>query len=124
MMDETNATSSLPAPATWVVTGVQTGTADVGRSRVDVRVRGEAAGAVDRGTGVDQIRIAIWDDGQEKDFTVVDLPLRKTVSIDVRLGFDGRYLTAADGIGLTITLGAEAGGECVFDLDPFFPDQG
>ena len=69
----------------------------------------------------DQLRFSVWDDGQEKDFKVVDIPLGRSGVVTVRLGFEGRYLTVADGIGITITAGSEAGGERVFDLDPFFP---
>jgi hypothetical protein len=124
MSDDAKAPANSPAPASWTVTGVQTVTADEGRSRVDVAVRGTATGAVDRGSGSDQLRFSVWDDGQEKDFKVVDIPLGRTGVVTVRLGFEGRYLTVADGIGITITAGSEVGGERVFDLDPFFPAQG
>ncbi len=84
-------------------------------------MRGTVHGTVDRGGGSDQLRFSVWDDGQEKDFKVVDIPLGRSGVVTVRLGFEGRYLTVADGIGITITAGSEAGGERVFDLDPFFP---
>lgn len=124
MSDEAKAPANATPRATWTVTGVQTVTADEGRSRVDVTVRGTATGAIDRGAGSDQLRFSVWDDGQEKDFKVVDIPLGKTGVVTVRLGFEGRYLTVADGIGITITAGSEAGDSRVFDLDPFFPAQG
>jgi hypothetical protein len=121
MSDETKAPAA--APATWTVTGVQTVTGDE-RSRVEVVVRGTATGTVDHGGGSDQLRFSVWDDGQEKDFKVVNIPLGRTGVVTVRLGFEGRYLTVADGIGITITAGSDAGGERVFALDPFFPAQG
>jgi hypothetical protein len=117
---QTPAQASTP----WTVTGVQTANADQGHSRVDVVIRGKVEGMVDRGGGSDQLRFAVWDDGQEKAFRVVDIPLGRSGVVTVRLGFEGRYLTVADGIGIMITAGSDAGDECVFDLDPFFPEQG
>lgn len=124
MSDEASVAANPPSPANWTVAGVQSAGTDEGRSRVDVTVRGTVTGVVDRGNGSDQLRFSVWDDGQEKDFKVVDIPLGRTGVITVRLGFEGRYLTVADGIGITITAGSEAGGERVFDLDPFFPGHG
>lgn len=126
MSDQVTApTNAPPAPEGWSVSGTQTVVAgDEGRSRVDVTIRGAVAGNVDRGNGSDQLRFSIWDDGQEKAFKVVDIPLGKSGVVTVRLGFEGRYLTVAEGIGITITAGSEVGGERVFDLDPFFPAQG
>ncbi len=69
------------------------------------------------------MRFSVWDDGQEMDFRIVDIPLGKSGVVTVRLGFDGRYAIVADGIGIAIRAGSEAGGESVFDLDPFFPEQ-
>ena len=63
------------AAPTWTVAGVQTATGVDGRSRVEVLVRGRYTGSVNRGNGFDQLRVAVWDDGQEKDFKVVDIPL-------------------------------------------------
>jgi hypothetical protein len=123
MSDEAKAPTGAVPPTPWTVTGVQSVATDGERSRVDVTVRGTVTGAVDRG-GSDQLRFAVWDDGQEKDFKIVNIPLGKTGVVTVRLGFEGRYLTVADGIGITITAGSDAGGERVFDLDPFFPAQG
>ena len=123
MTDEAKAPADASMPAGWAVTGVQTVAAD-GRSRVEVVLRGKATGAVDRGGGSDQLRFSVWDDGQEKAFKVVDIPLGKTGMVTVRLGFEGRYLTVADGIGIAITAGSDANGERVFDLDPFYPEQG
>ena len=120
----TNEAGTTPrAAADWTVAGVQTATGVEGRARVEVLVRGKYTGSVDRGSGVDQLRVAVWDDGQEKDFKVVNIPLGRTGVANVRLGFEGRYLTVADGIGITIAVGSDVGGERVFDLDPFVPTQ-
>lgn len=119
-----NEATAPGTPANWTVAGVQTASGTDGRARVDVLVRGKVTGAVDRGSGVDQLRVAVWDDGQEKDFKVVDIPLGTTVAVSVRLGFDGLYAVVADGIGITVTTGSDAGGEHVFHLDPFFPAKG
>ena len=121
MSNAVDAHAETGRPAEWVVSGTQTVAADDSRSRVEVIVRGTVHGRVDRGNGSDQLRFSVWDDGQEKDFKVVDIPLGRSGVVTVRLGFEGRYLTVADGIGITITAGSEAGGERVFDLDPFFP---
>lgn len=118
------ATPASNPPAGWSVAGVQTASGIDGRSRVEVLVRGRHTGTVDRGGGKDQLRVAVWDDGQEKDFKVVDIPLGATVAVSVRLGFDGIYAVVADGIGVTVSVGSDAGGERVFDLDPFVPAQG
>ncbi|MEO7323433.1 MAG: hypothetical protein ABIW82_01245 [Dokdonella sp.] len=123
MSDEAKTPAGASAPATWTVTGTQTMAAADGRSRVDVEIRGKVEGAVDRGGGADQLRFSVWDDGQELDFKVIDIPLGRTGVVTVRLGFDGRYAIVADGIGIAIVAGSEPGGERVFDLDPFFPEQ-
>jgi hypothetical protein len=123
MTDDVKAPPGETPTAPWTVTGVQTAAAD-GRSRVEVVIRGKVEGRVDRANGSDQVRFAVWDDGQEKAFRVVDVPLGRAGVVTVRLGFEGRYLTVADGIGIMVTQGAEAGGECLFDLDPFFPQPG
>ena len=119
MSDELKAPASA---AKWTVTGTQT-VAD-GHSRVDVLITGRATGEVDQGGGTDQLRFSVWDDGQEMDFKIVNIPLGRTGVVTVRLGFDGRYAIVADGIGIAITVGSEVGGERVFDLDPFFPERG
>jgi hypothetical protein len=124
MSDEAKAPTGASPPTTWTVTGVQAVAAGDGRSRVDVIVRGTVTGAIDRGGGSDQLRFSVWDDGQEKDFKIVNIPLGRTGAVTVRLGFEGRYLTVADGIGIAIIAGSDVGGERVFDLDPFFPTQG
>lgn len=109
-------------PGNWTVTGLQTAPDNDGRTRVEIVIRGRYEGVVDRGGGVDQLRFAVWDDGQELDFKVVNIPLGRSGTVTVRLGFDGRYAIEADGIGIAITAGSEASGERVFDLDPFFPE--
>ncbi len=121
MSDESNTPLAAPAPAAWIVTGTRTTTA-AGGSRVEVMIRGKVEGRVDRGGGVDQLRFAIWDDGQELDFKVVDIPLGRSGTLTVRLGFEGDYAVEADGIGIAITAGSDAHGERMFDLDPFFPE--
>lgn len=120
MSDEAKTAAS--AANDWSVTGSQTTTADGGHARVEVVVRGRVEGRVDRGGGVDQLRFSVWDDGQEMDFKVVDIPLGRAGVVNVRLGFDGRYAIVADGIGIVITAGSDPAGERVFELDPFFPD--
>ena len=125
MSDQAQTPSNAPAPEGWSVSGTQTVVAgDEERSRVYVTIRGAVVCCVDRGNGSDQLRFSIWDDGQEKAVKVVDIPLGKSGVVTVRLGFEGRYLTVAEGIGITITAGSDVGGERVFDLDPFFPAQG
>ena len=122
MSGQANTPAAEPPPCTWIVTGIQTAQTDDGRTRVEIVIRGKVEGVVDRGGGVDQLRFSVWDDGQEMDFKIVDIPLGRTGTVTVRLGFDGRYAIVADGIGIAITAGSEADGERVFDLDPFFPD--
>ena len=122
MPNEPKAASDAASPADWSVSGTQSVTA-AGVSRVEVLVRGKVTGAVDRGDGTDQLRVAVWDDGQEKDFKIVSIPLGRTGIVNVRLGFEGRYATVADGIGIVVTTGSDAGGEHVFHLDPFVPAQ-
>jgi len=122
MSDPTNVSAAEPAPGNWTVTGIQTAPSDDGRTRVEIVIRGKVEGVRDRGGGVDQLRFSVWDDGLEMDFKIVDIPLGRSGTVTVRLGFDGRYAIVADGIGIAITAGSEADGERVFDLDPFFPD--
>lgn len=122
MSDEAKTPVAAPPPATWTVTGIQTAASDDGRSRVEVVIRGKVEGTVDRGGGVDQLRFSVWDDGQEMDFKIVNIPLGRSGMVNVRLGFDGHYAIVADGIGIAITAGSDGSGERVFDLDPFFPE--
>ncbi|HEY6543389.1 MAG TPA: hypothetical protein VIZ64_00640 [Dokdonella sp.] len=121
MANDVDTRAEVGRAGDWVVTGTQTAATDDSHSRVEVIVRGSVNGSVDRGGGSDQLRFSVWDDGQEKAFKIVDIPLGRSGVVTVRLGFEGRYLTVADGIGITITAGSEIGGERVFDLDPFFP---
>jgi hypothetical protein len=102
---------------------VLTAPAADGRSRVEVLVRGRVTGTIDHGSGSHQLRVAVWDDGQERDFKVVNIPLGQTLVLDTRLGFEGRFATVADGIGIVVTEGSDPGGEHVFHLDPFVPVQ-
>lgn len=122
MSDQPKAPATAPAPTPWTVTGAQT--VAEGRSRVDVLVRGTFTGTTDFGGGADELRFSIWDDGQEVAFKVVRIPLGQTGVITVRLGFEGRYLEVADGIGISITSGSDVSGQRVFELDPFFPERG
>ncbi|MBL0165595.1 MAG: hypothetical protein IPP82_18620 [Xanthomonadales bacterium] len=122
MSDPVGPTAAQSLPGNWTVTGLQTAPGDDGRTRVEIVIRGKVEGVVDRGGGVDQLRFSVWDDGQELDFKVVDIPLGRSGAVTVRLGFDGRYAIEAEGIGIAITAGSEASGERVFDLDPFFPE--
>lgn len=123
MSDEAKKPAVAAPTAAWAVNGVQTAAGADGRSRVEVLVRGRVTGTVDHGNGSHQLRVAVWDDGQEKDFKVVSVPLGQTLVIDTRLGFEGRFLTVADGIGILVSEGSDAGGEHVFHLDPFVPTQ-
>ena len=121
MSDPVSPTAAQSIPGDWTVTGVQTVPGDDGRTRVEIIIRGQVKGVVDRGGGVDQLRFSVWDDGQELDFKIVNIPLGRSGAVTVRLGFEGRYAFEAEGIGIAITAGSEASGERVFDLDPFFP---
>lgn len=121
MSDEPKVPQRTRAPANWTVTGVQAATT-AGSSRVDVVIGGNVEGAIDRGGGADQLRFSVWDDGQEMDFRIVDIPLGRRGVVSVRLGFNGRYAIVADGIGIAITAGADADGERIFELDPFYPE--
>ncbi|KAB2896459.1 MAG: hypothetical protein DWB45_07385 [Xanthomonadales bacterium] len=123
-MSSTEDVPAATAPSQWAVAGVQRAAGPDGRARVEVIVRGKASGSVDRGEGVDLLRIAVWDDGQEMDHKIVRVPLGSSTVVEARLGFDGHVATTADGIGITVTAGADPGGERVFDLDPFVPRQG
>ena len=122
MSDPANATPAQSSPGNWTVTGQQTAPGADGRTRVEIVIRGKVDGLIDRGGGVDQLRFSVWDDGQEMDFKVLDIPLGRSGTVTVRLGFDGHYAIEADGIGIAITAGSEASGERVFDLDPFLPE--
>lgn len=124
MSDASNSPSSTVTRDGWAVAGVQRPAGADGKARVEVIVRGKTTGHVDRGDGVDLVRIAIWDDGQEMDHQIVRVPLDTGSVVEARLGFDGDYATTAEGIGITVTAGAEPGGERIFDLDPFFPRRG
>lgn len=123
-MSSTEDAPATTTPSQWAVAGVQRPAGPDGRARVEVIVRGKASGSVDRGEGVDLLRIAVWDDGQEMDHKIVRVPLGSSTVVEARLGFDGHVATTADGIGITVTAGADPGGERVFDLDPFVPRQG
>ena len=107
---------SGPAPTPdWSVTGTQSMGAS-GQARVDIRVTGRVTGKIDQGGGTDAVRVAVWDDGEEKDVKIVTVPLGATAVIDVRLGFSGRYETTAGGIGITVVHGTHAGAQALFAL--------
>lgn len=109
-----------PPSPDWSVSGMQTTGAN-GQARVDIRVTGRVTGKIDQGGGTDAVRVSLWDDGEEKDFKVVPVPLGATAVVDVRLGFSGRYDDTAGGIGITVVHGTHAGAQALFALDPFFP---
>lgn len=108
-------------PATPVVTGTQTIAPQGQCSRVDVNVTGQVTGTTDTGGGLDRIRISLFDDGAERDFEIVTVPVGQTTAFNVNLGFEGLFGTGAPGVGVVIWNGAAATGTTLFVADPFFP---
>lgn len=107
----------------WDVTGIQFVNEDC--SRNEYVVDATFTGTTDDGGGFDKVRVEVWDDGVEKDFRVVEVPVGATVDTTSFLSFVGTYLSGAPGVGIVIN-DADASGEPTSSLDlldPFFPDD-
>jgi len=105
-----------------------TGTATIGDTgdctRVDINVTGDFTGTNDLGGGTDQIRVSVWDDQEEKDFQIVDIPVGDTVTIDVDLGFEGVIGQGAPGVGVYVFDGPDDDfGNTLVEDDPFNPQE-
>lgn len=111
-------------PGAIDVTGTATIAAVGACQRVDINVTGEVTGDTDLGGGNDQVRVTVWDDGEEVAFAIVDIPVGETVTIDVDLGFEGEVQQGATGVGVYIIDGPDMDfGNEIFGLDPFNPDE-
>lgn len=126
------ATAALLATATpalaatlgdWDVTGIQFVNADC--SRNEYVVNATFTGTVDDGGGFDKVRVEVWDDGELKDFRVVEVAVGETVDTTSFLSFLGTYLSGVPGVGILLT-DADSDGEAgaILDsIDPFYPED-
>lgn len=107
----------------WDVTGIQFVNEEC--SRNEYVVDATFTGTTDDGGGFDKVRVEVWDDGIEKDFRVVEVPVGETVATTSFLSFVGTYLTGAPGVGISIYDADASGAAASFlsGLDPFFPED-
>jgi len=117
-----DARATIPSSG-LTVTGTQT-VADVGDcTRVDINITGDVTGTNDLDSGSDLVRFSLWDDGTEKDFEVVSIPVGDTVTVDVDLGFEGLFETGAAGVGVLVYDGPSTSDVLLFVDDPFIPED-
>lgn len=113
------APSSHSATATssdFITSGTQIISDDDSCQSVTVTIAGYLTGTEDDGYGLDIVTFDLWDDGELKDSADVSVPVGETHSFNVTLGFSGRYLSGAPGVGV---LANEVG----YSLDPFYPED-
>lgn len=107
----------------WEVTGIQFVNADC--SRNEYVVDATFTGTTDDGGGFDKVRVEVWDDGELKDYRVLEVAVGSTVDTTSFLSFVGTYLSGAPGVGIYLN-DADAAGEAgpsLDFLDPFFPED-
>lgn len=107
----------------WEVTGIQFVNADC--SRNEYVVNAAFTGTTDDGGGFDKMRVEVWDDGELKDFRVLEVPVGYTYDTTSFLSFVGTYLSGAPGVGIYLS-DADSAGEVVTSLDfedPYFPED-
>jgi len=104
------------------VTGTQTDGPTGGCSFVEITINADIEGTNDLGGGNDQVRFSIFDDGAERAFEVVSVPVGTTEAIEVTLTFEGVIGQGAEGVGVLIYDGPAVGGGTLFSEDPFNPD--
>ncbi len=105
------------------VTGTQTDGPTGGCSFVEITINADIEGINDLGGGNDQVRFTIFDDGAERAFEVVSVPVGTTEAVEVTLTFEGVIGQGAEGVGVYIMDGPDSDfGQLLFELDPFNPD--
>jgi hypothetical protein len=116
-------TPSPRAAATNVtVTGTQTDGPQGGCSFVEITIEADIEGINDLDGGNDQVRFSIFDDGAERAFEVVSVPVGTTETVSVTLSFEGVIGQGAAGVAAVIFDGPTSGGSQLFLLDNFDPD--
>jgi len=99
---------------TLTVTGIQLKDPTEQCSSVSVTVTGEVKGTHDDGGGMDVVTFELWDDQILKDSGTVSVPVGKTITFSVTMGFAGLYGHSAPGVGVYAN-------ELDWWVDPFFP---
>lgn len=105
----------------WEPTGIQFVNADCARN--EYVIQSTITGTTDDVGGFDKVRVSVWDDGDEMDHQVVEVPVGETVENTTFLSFLGTYGSGAPGVGLEIQE-ADADGEASGALDvidPYYP---
>lgn len=107
----------------WEVTGIQFVNADCARN--EYVVDATFTGTTDDGGGFDKVRVEVWDDGELKDFRLLEVPVGETVETTSFLSFVGLYLPGAPGVGIVLTEADAAGDPGAFldFVDPYFPED-
>lgn len=102
----------------WEPTGIQFVNADCARN--EYVIQSTITGTTDDVGGFDKVRVSVWDDGDEMDHQVVEVPVGETVENTTFLSFLGTYGSGAPGVGLEIQE-ADADGEASGALDVIDP---
>jgi len=114
--------SSRASLADVVVTGTETdgGTGDC--SFVTINITANVTGDARGEEVLDELRFSVFDDGTERDFEIVTVPVGSTEQVNVTLTYEGTVGIGAPGVGVSIYDGPTTGATRAFNVDPFFPD--
>ena len=107
---------SPQATGSLTITGTQTIAEEGECTYNEYHIVGTITGTDDdTGKSIDLVEFDLWDDGDLKDKTVLEVPVGETIPVDVTLSFKGLYGKGAPGVGV----GAPEidGGY----IDPFYP---
>jgi hypothetical protein len=104
------------------VTGTQTDGATGDCSFVEITVVADIEGTNDLGGGEDQVRFSIFDDGAERAFEIVSVPVGTTETVTVTLTFQGVIGQGAPGVAVIINDGPAASDPALYLEDPYNPD--
>ena len=115
------AASAVTVEPDWEITGIQFVNDDC--SRNEYVVDATFTGTTDDVGGFDKVRVEVWDDGELKDYRLLEIPVGSTVDTTSFLSFVGLYLSGAPGVGIVLE-DADAAGDPIGTVDwvdPFFP---
>lgn len=94
-------------------------------ARNEYVVSGTYTGTTNDGSGFDDVRVVVWDDGVMKDSRDFEVAVGATVDVSTFLSFVGLYGSGAPGVGIQILDIDDAGSivDGLFSQDPFFPED-
>jgi len=116
--------SPRAAATSVTVTGTQTDGPQGGCSFVEITIEADIEGINDLGGGNDEVRFSVYDDGTERAFEVVSVPVGTTETVSVTLTFEGVIAQENEGVGAYIFDGPDVdfNSGIISMNDPFNPD--